>query len=320
MFQDSSNTNRWFAIVNPVAGSGKGLTDWPIISKLLRDGAIVYDAVFTEKKYHATELAVEAVNKGYRNIIVVGGDGTLHEIVNGLFIQKACSSKDVTLAVIAVGTGNDWIRMFGIPRKYTDAIKAIQNGKFFLQDAGCVNYWESKVHQQRYMANVAGIGFDAYVNRRYNRIKERGMYSKWLYVAAMFISLFSYRSKYFEMWIDGKLVFSGSVFSGALGIGQFNGGGMQQIPHAVADDGLLDVTIIKKMYNFSLFRYVKKLYNGRIYDVPHALFFRGAAIHIKTSTPSPIEVDGEALGYSTFDFSVQQKMLKVIVGEKFLAS
>ena len=82
--------DRWFAIVNPVAGSGRGLKDWPIISKLLRDTNIAFDAVFTEKKYHATVLAVEAVNKDYRKIIVVGGDGTLHEVVNGLFIQKKC--------------------------------------------------------------------------------------------------------------------------------------------------------------------------------------------------------------------------------------
>ena len=123
--------DRWFAIVNHVAGSGRGLKDWPIISKLLRDTNIAFDAVFTEKKYHATELAVEAVNKDYRKIIVVGGDGTLHEVVNGLFIQKKCSTTDVILSVIAVGTGNDWIRMFGIPRKYTERLRLLPMKKLF---------------------------------------------------------------------------------------------------------------------------------------------------------------------------------------------
>ena len=70
------NTEKWFAIVNPVAGSGRGLTDWPQISKLLRDHHIVPEYAFTERKYHAIELAVEAVNNGFRKIIVVGGDGT----------------------------------------------------------------------------------------------------------------------------------------------------------------------------------------------------------------------------------------------------
>lgn len=66
------NTEKWFAIVNPVAGSGRGLTDWPQISKLLRDHHIVPEYAFTERKYHAIELAVEAVNNGFRKIIVVG--------------------------------------------------------------------------------------------------------------------------------------------------------------------------------------------------------------------------------------------------------
>ena len=310
--------DRWFAIVNPVAGSDRGLKDWPIISKLLRDTNIAFDAVFTEKKYHATELAVEAVNKDYRKIIVVGGDGTLHEVVNGLFIQKKCSTTDVILSVIAVGTGNDWIRMFGIPRKYTEAIKAIADEKTFLQDVGRISYYESFVHQVRYMANVAGVGFDAVVNRRYNRLKERGVYNKLLYVFSMGLSVFSYRSRYFRMWVDGKEVISEKVFTGAIGIGKYNGGGMQQIPHAVADDGLLDITMIKKMNNFNVFLHIKSLYNGNIYNVPRSMFARGETVRIECEPESPIEIDGEAVGYSPFEFHVIPKALKVIVGEKFL--
>lgn len=106
---------KWFVIVNPVSGSGKGLDDFPLISKLLRDNEIVCEAVFTEHKCHATELTVSAVTAGYRHIIVVGGDGTLHEVVNGLFIQQVVTPSDVTIALISVGTGNDWIRMYGLP-------------------------------------------------------------------------------------------------------------------------------------------------------------------------------------------------------------
>lgn len=308
---------RWFAIVNPVAGSGKGLADWPIVSKHLRDADIAFDAVFTEKKYHATELAVEAVNKGYRHIIVVGGDGTIHETVHGLFIQQKCAVGDVTLAVIAVGTGNDWIRMYGIPRRYTDAIRAIKSGRTFLQDVAKVSFYESKVHQHRYMANVAGVGFDAFVNRGYNRVKEMGLYSKWLYLIVMFLSLINYHNHRFKVWVDGREVFDGGAFSGAIGIGKFNGGGMQQMPHAVADDGLLDVTVIEKMGKINLLRYIKKLYNGHIYDVPFARFMRGAVIRIESVPESPIEIDGEAMGYAPFEFTVLHKVLRVVVGEGF---
>ena len=309
---------RWFVIVNPVAGSGRGLKDWPIISKLLRDHAIGYDAVFTEKKYHATELAVEAVNKGYRRIVVVGGDGTLHETVNGLFIQQQCATTDVLLAVIAVGTGNDWIRMYGIPRKYTEAISAIVAGHSFLQDAGRISYYESFVHQVRYMANVAGLGFDASVNRTYNRLKERGFYNKWLYIVGTFLMVFRFRSKRFTVRVDDKEVLRDApVFSGAIGIGQYNGGGMQQMPHAVADDGLFDMTMIRRLNNLKVFLHFRSLYNGTIYHIPQVMFFRGAKITVESVPESPVEVDGEALGYSPFEFSVVPKALRVIVGERF---
>ena len=152
------NADKWFAIVNPVAGSGRGLADWPQISKLLRDNHIVPEYAFTERKYHAIELAVEAVNNGFRKLIVVGGDGTIHEAVNGLFIQKAVPTQDVLLSVIAVGTGNDWIRMFGIPRKYSEAIRAIVEGHSFLQDVGMISYYQSSYRQTRYMA-IADLRF-----------------------------------------------------------------------------------------------------------------------------------------------------------------
>lgn len=305
--------NRWGVIVNPVAGSGKGLKDYPIISKYFRDNNIFFDAVFTEKKYHAVELTVEFINKGYKRIIVVGGDGTFNEVVNGVFIQTHTATNSITLAVVAVGTGNDWIRMFGVPKKYSEAIKAIAEGKTFLQDVCKVSYYESMVCQTRYMANVAGIGFDALVNRRYNRLKEKSYKSRWLYIYAMVYSLFVYKSIHMKVRVDGKVVFDNKLLTGALGIGRYNGGGMQQTPLAVADDGLLDVTIIKKMNNFNVLRYSRSLFNGNIYSVPRSLFFRGHKVNIETESATPIEIDGEAMGYSPFEFTVIQKVLNVIV-------
>lgn len=305
--------NRWGVIVNPVAGSGKGLKDYPIISKYFRDNNIFFDAVFTEKKYHAVELTVEFINKGYKRIIVVGGDGTFNEVVNGVFIQTHTATNSITLAVVAVGTGNDWIRMFGVPKKYSEAIKAIAEGKTFLQDVCKVSYYESMVCQTRYMANVAGVGFDALVNRRYNRLKEKSYKSRWLYIYAMVYSLFVYKSIHMKVRVDGKVVFDNKLLTGALGIGRYNGGGMQQTPLAVADDGLLDVTIIKKMNNFNVLRYSRSLFNGNIYSVPRSLFFRGHKVNIETESATPIEIDGEAMGYSPFEFTVIQKVLNVIV-------
>ena len=94
----AADSGKWFVIVNPVAGSGRGLDHFPQISKHLRDAHILCEPVFTEHKFHATELTVTAVREGYRRIIVVGGDGTLHEVVNGLFIQQEVCPDEVLVA------------------------------------------------------------------------------------------------------------------------------------------------------------------------------------------------------------------------------
>ncbi len=310
--------DKWFAIVNPVAGSGKGLTDWPLISKLLRDHHIPHEYVFTERKYHAIELAVEAVNNGFRKILVVGGDGTIHEVVNGLFIQKQVPTQEVLLSVIAVGTGNDWIRMFGIPLKYSEAIKAIVAGHSFLQDVGTISYYKASYKQSRYMANVAGVGFDAYVNRRYNHLKEEGVKGKWMYIWSTLKAVLSYSSTGVKMWVDDQLVVNDLVYSATIGIGKYNGGGMLQVPDAVADDGLLDLTIIRNISKVGVMSRFRSLYNGKIYKLKTTSLNRGRRIRIESSPEIAVEVDGEALGYSPFEFEIIDRAVRVVVAERFL--
>ena len=314
----SDLTNRWFTIVNPVAGEGKGLTDWLIISKLLRDNHIEFDFVFSEHKYHAIELSVGAINNGYRKIIVVGGDGTVHEVVNGIFIQQQVPTSEVLMSVIPVGTGNDWIRMFGIARRYSDAIRAIVEGHSFLQDVGKVSYYKSNYHQHRYMANVAGIGFDAFVNRKYNRLKDEGKKGKWLYIWSTFKALLKYRSTDVKIFVDDEKVVDEAMYSATIGIGKFNGGGMLQTPNAIPDDGLFDLTVIRKISRLGVAMNFKSLYNGKIYDLSKISLNRGRKIRVESTPEIAIEIDGEALGYSPFEFEMIDKAIRVIVSERFL--
>lgn len=310
---------KWFVIVNPVAGSGKGLDDYPQISKLLRDSGIACEAVFTEHKCHATELTVFAIEKGFRHIIVVGGDGTLHEVVNGLFIQKRVAPTEVTVAVIAVGTGNDWIRMYGIPTHYSEAIRALKEGYTFLQDVAEVEYEESHYRQMRHMANVAGMGFDAVVNFAYQRKKAKGKTGKSVYLWCMIRSFFKHKSTGVKIWVDDRLVFNNLIFSIAIGIGKYNGGGMQQLPAAVADDGLLDITMIKPMHWWQVLFRMRRLYNGTIYSIGHILHAQGSKIRIESSPETPLEVDGEWLGGTPVEFRVLHREVRVIVNKSFLA-
>ncbi len=304
--------------MNPVAGTGRGLEDFPQISKLLRDNSIPSDPVFTEHKYHAVELTVTAVNKGYRKIIVIGGDGTLHEVVNGLFIQKSVRPDEVLLAVISVGTGNDWIRMFGIPTRYSEAIRAIREGKSFLQDVGEVTYEESQYKQKRYVANVAGSGFDAFVIRRFNHLKAKGRTGRWLYPFSIVRSFFTYKSTGVKVYVDDKLVYNDLLFSMAVGICKYNGSGILQLPAAVADDGLLDLTLIRPLHWWHIIFRLRKLFNGEIYQIGHVQHVQGSRITVTSSPDMLLEVDGELLGTTPLEFGILHRAIKVIVSKEFL--
>ena len=309
---------KWFVIVNPVAGSGKGLDDYPLISKLLRDNDIKCEAVFTEHKCHATELTVSAIEAGYRHIIVVGGDGTLHEVVNGVFIQKYAPTTDITIAVIAVGTGNDWIRMYGIPTHYSEAIRAIREGYTFLQDVAEVDYEESMYRQMRHMANVAGLGFDAVVNKTYQHAKMKGRKGRGTYLWCMIRSFFKHKSTGVKIWVDDRLIFNNLIFSIAIGVGKYNGGGMQQLPSAVADDGLLDITLIKPLHWWHVLFRLRRLYNGTIYSIGHVLHAQGSKIRIESSPEIALEVDGECLGVTPTEFRVLHRAVRVVVNRSYL--
>ena len=305
-------------IVNPVAGGGRGLDDFPQISKHLRDAHIRYEPVFTEHKFHATELTVSAVREGYRHIIVVGGDGTLHEAVNGLFIQQEVRPDQVLLAVVAVGTGNDWVRTFGISNRYQDAIAAIAAGHSFLQDVGVVSYEESHYRQHRYIANVAGAGFDAQVIRKHSHMKKKGHKSRWRYTWCLVRSYFSYKSTGTKVWVDDRLVYNDLLLSAAIGICKYNGGGMQQLPDAVADDGMLDVSLIRPIHFWHILFRFHYLFNGGIYRIRHVLQQRGSRIRIESSPEVSVEADGELLGETPLEFSVLHKAIRIVVGADFL--
>ena len=307
----------WMVIVNPKAGSGHGLSDWPIISNQMNRAGILFTCVFTEHKYHAVELTVKALRDGYRRLVAVGGDGTVHEVVNGIFHQKEVAPLEVTLSVIPTGTGNDWVRMFGIPHTYNEAVQAMVDFRTVLQDIGKVSFVETRVPQVRYMANVSGLGFDAMVNRNYNRLRDEGRVSRWLYLRSTFMMLLKYHATRFKVSVDELLFFDSKVFSATVGIGKYNGGGMIQMPYAEVNDGLIDLTLICKASKIWMIRHFKHLYDGKIYQYPKVRHAQGKVIRIETWPPGPIEIDGEALGYAPFTFEVLPRSLQVVVGKKY---
>ena len=255
---------------------------------------------------------------GLSALIVVGGDGTLHEVVNGVFIQKRADSSDITIAMISTGTGNDWIRMFGIPTRYSEAIRAIKEGYTFLQDVAEVSYEESKVRQVRYMANVAGLGFDAAVIKRTLTSKAKGYLGRGGYFWCLIRSFFSHRATGTKIWVDDELIYNNLLFSIAIGIGKYNGGGIQQLPAAVADDGLLDITMIRPVHWWHVIFRLRRLFNGTIYSIGHVIHAQGKRVRIESSPETPLEIDGELYGHTPVELQVIPREVRVIINKTFI--
>ena len=307
------HTDKWLIIVNPNAGSKKGEKDWPKICKQLLAEGFDYDSLFTEHRGHAISLTKDYVGRGYRNLAVVGGDGTLNEVLNGLFLQKSVSLEEITLGMIPVGTGNDWGRTFDIPNDYRKAIDVLKQKKTFMQDVGKVTYYRKDEVQTRYFMNIAGMGYDALVAKKTNILKEKGKGNPLAYFYFVFAGLFQYKFMEGVIEVDNQIVFKGEIFSLNVGICRYNGGGMMQVPFAIPDDGLLDVTLIKKASKFMVIRYARKLYDGSLVNLPMVSTFRGRSIRIRSTEKIYLETDGESLAHSPFTFEIIPRCLKVII-------
>jgi YegS/Rv2252/BmrU family lipid kinase len=304
--------DRWLVIINPNAGTKKGEKDWERISGLLTENGFVFHPVFTERRLHAMKLTVDFIQRGFRKIIVVGGDGTMNEVVNGIFKQKLVATTDIMLGMISVGTGNDWVRTFNIPTSYPEAVAILRRESTMLQDAGIVKYQNENCEKTRYFINMAGLGFDGLVAEKTNKDKDMGRTNPLVYLKNLITSLFAYKSAQIKVTIDGRVI-SDKIFSIGIGIGQYNGGGMRQAPDALPDDGLFDLTLIKDMKKLSVIASIRRLYNGTIGQHKRVMTLVGKFIRIESDPPVLLETDGESLGHSPFEFQIVPKSVRVIV-------
>jgi len=305
---------KWLIIVNPNAGTRKGGKDWPKISQFLNDADLSHICVLTEHRDHANRITMEFIEKGYRKIAVVGGDGTMNEVVNGIFAQQVVPASDITLGMIPVGTGNDWSRMFGIPFEYRGAIEILKKGNTFLQDVGKIHYFKKEQPQVRYFMNIAGMGYDALVAKKANMLKEKGKGGPLSYFYFIFTGLFQYKFIDAVIEIDDQQVFKGEIFSMNVGICKYSGGGMMQVPFAIPDDGLLDITLIKKAPKWMVIRYANKLYDGTLVNLDFVNTYKGKIVRIRATGKLYLEADGESLGNSPFVYEILPRSLRIVTG------
>ncbi|MCM1501147.1 MAG: diacylglycerol kinase family lipid kinase [Bacteroidales bacterium] len=318
----------WLAVVNPHAGAGKTLAEWKKAETLLKDRGVDYIYRATDCKFHATELAFNAANEGVRKFIAVGGDGTVHEVLDGIMHSIADSAlkgiavqlSEFFLAVIPIGSGNDWIKSHNVQHSTEEAVELIASGSFARQDVVRVSILQSADDEvplrTSYMINVGGIGFDARICGRVNAQKDAGKSGRMLYINSLVYYLLRYGHSDVKVLCDGEPVFEGSVYSIALGIGRYSGGGMRQTPDALTDDGLLDITIIPDLPLLRIVREAYRLFNGSLLEVPEIVSRKARSIAVvpMDNAPEPVEVDGEVVGKTPVRFDVLPEQINVLQG------
>lgn len=296
----------WSVIVNPHAGSGKTLDRWKEAEKIFLKYNIPYRSVFAGEGKTVGEIASETAAGGGRHFIAVGGDGTVHDVLSGIMevVRGGVSLSDFYLAVIPIGSGNDWIRTHRIPDDPETVVKLIAQASFKPQDIVEMCTWDGadmkgEVAARSYMINVGGVAFDARVCEKVNARKAVGKRGKLLYVKALVQILL--RSRYFGMRVsaDGSELFAGKVFSIAFGVGKYSGGGMRQVPHAVTDDGLVDMTLIPDAAFPRIIPNAWRLFSDSFQTVPNLISGKYRNLLVESldgEDPALVEVDGEIIG------------------------
>ena len=312
-----TDQNERLVIVNPNAGNGKGRKEWDRISVLIKKAGLLFTAKFTERKGHAIEITLEAISAGFRKIVIVGGDGTLNEAVNGVVTNTVCAPTDITLALIPVGTGNDWGKMFGISTDYEKAVRIVSENKTLLHDVGIVSFYNGAEKFNRYFINISGLGFESVVVKKTNLQKDRGQGGKLIYFYNLLTSLLAYKNTKAEIIIDGEIIHA-DLFSLNVGNGRYCGGGMRQTPRAIPDDGLLDVTIINGMGKFEIIRNLNILYNGTILRHPKIDGYKCKNIKVTSESEMFIEADGESLGQTPAEFNIIADAIRIVYGTRII--
>jgi YegS/Rv2252/BmrU family lipid kinase len=297
-------------IVNPAAGAGKTGKLWPRIMSLFKAHGLRFEHVITEAPGHAVELAKTAAKKGYDMVVSVGGDGTIHEIVNGLYASG--NINDNLLGIVSTGTGSDYIRTTGTPRKFEDACRRFLYPKRRTVDVGVVEYAKNGGREERLFVNFAGIGFDAEIVRRTTQqFKKLGALPS--YLLGVLTTLISYQNRKISLLVDGQPE-ERRICTVIMNNGKYGGGGMYTSPHADLADGLLDVLIVDDISKPDLLWSLPRLYKGTHLTHPKVATKKAKEIEIKSlSERLYLQADGELLGEVPARFRILPAALNIIV-------
>jgi diacylglycerol kinase (ATP) len=291
-------------IVNSIATSS--CTDgWRTIHDYVsRDGYSPNDVMMTQCERQATQLAWQAVRSGYEMVVAVGGDGTVNEVVNGLFENGAVPNDNLVLGVIPLGSGCDLARSLRIPSKPADALSVLEGGQMRRIDVGRADFVNLDGEKEsRFFVNIADLGGGGLVVQKANRA-PRIFGRRPNYLWGILTTALTYRSRMVDVSIDGCEATRMAVRNLIIANGRYFGRGFLPAPEARMDDGLFDIVNVGDLGTLEGLRHVPKLYKGTHLGLEKVSFFRGRKVEARSDEEVLLEMDGELVGRLPASFEI----------------
>lgn len=286
---------RFYVIVNPAASRGHALGAWEPARRVLDAASAEYEVALTERPRHATELAERAARDGWSAVVAVGGDGTVHEVANGL-LRASAGETTRPLGIIGVGTGNDFIKRLGLPRRHpAKAAARLLHAEPRQVDAGRLD--------EEYFTNGVGVGFDARVAIEARRV--RGLRGMAVYAAALVRVLRHHRTPRMRLHLDGRLIVDRPLTLITVANGPCHGGGFWLCPDARLNDGALDLCVADALTPAQLLPLVPRVMRGTHVTRPDVQMLRGHSVHISSDEPLPVHADGEIYSEAAHELKLE---------------
>ena len=279
-------SDHWTIIANPVSGRGRARRIGERVVELLRERGVDADLMMSEAPGDCERMAREVLARGGRQVVACGGDGTIHEVVNGL------ANSDAVLGVVPCGRGNDLARALGLSSDVEDVVNTLVHGVDRAIDLGKVG--------DRFFATVASLGFDTAVARRM-RSQGTGFLTRALevggtvsYRLTVLRTLVGYRSSLVRLRGDFG-VFEGRILLAATANAPFYGSGIKIAPDAIVDDGMLDVCIVADVSRWTVLRMFLRAYSGAHVGHSSVRVVQTRTLQVASDDPLWIFADGEPM-------------------------
>lgn len=299
----------WQLIANPNALTAQRKILETTILQQLEERGINYQLHFADGAGHGIKVAEKLCRAGHRHLIVVGGDGSINEAVNGIY-RSGVNPEEVYLAIIPLGTGNDFCRTMGYPSA-EKSVDFLLETDFIPTDVGLVASMNGEeTIANRYFINIAGFAFDAAVINETVKGKPK-IFPAAVYLMKLVKVLFKYRATPVCITTE-KEEYKDEIFTIAVGNAQYNGNGMRQVPMADPTDGAFDIVSIRKVPALKVVTNVKRLFSGEHIKMEEVHVIRAKSLGISSNKPLLGEVEGELLTTGNYRITMAPGRLNVL--------